>query len=89
MRLTVQVKPKKKKAFVEKIDDHYYIVSVLEPPVDGRANEAVIRALARYFHISPSAIILTSGHTAKMKTFTVPDELLDFEVLPKQKELFT
>ena len=88
MRITVQVKPKKKRAYVEKVDADYYLVSVLEPPVDGRANTAVIKALAKFFDVSPSRITLVSGHTAKMKTFDIPDALKDFEVLPKQKDLF-
>lgn len=89
MKITVQVKPKKKKAYVKKADVDYYIVSVTEPPIDGRANGAVVKALAHYFRVSPSEIILASGHTVKMKTFLIPDELKDFEVLPKQKDLFT
>lgn len=88
MRITVQVKPKKKKVFVEKIDYDYYIVSVTEPPIEGRANDAVIKALAKHFHIPPSKILLISGHTAKMKTFDIPDSLRNFETLPKQKDLF-
>ena len=63
-------------------------MSVKAPPVDGRANEAVIKALAKYLNISPSEIDLVSGHTAKMKTFEIPDRLKDFEILPKQKKLF-
>jgi hypothetical protein len=88
MKITVQVKPKKKKAYVEKVDADYYLVSVLEPPVDGRANTAVIKALAKFFAVSPSRITLVSGHTAKMKTFEIPDDLKYFEVLPQQKDLF-
>jgi len=85
----VQVKPKKKKAYVEKVEAAYYLVSVIEPPEDGRANAAVIKALAKFFAVSPSGISLVSGHTAKMKIFEIPDELKNFEVLPKQKDLFT
>jgi uncharacterized protein len=87
MTITVQVKPKKKKEFVEQVTQDYYIVSVNAPPVDGKANEAVIKSLAKYFAVSPSEIILVSGHTSKIKKFDIPAKLADFEVLPKQKKL--
>lgn len=88
MRLTIIAKPKKKIEKVVQISQDTYAVSVKEPPIDGRANEAIIRALAKYFSISPSQITLISGHTGKIKTIEVPDTLANFEVLPKQKSLF-
>ena len=87
MKITVLAKPKKKREFVEQISFDQYIVSVKEPPVDGRANEAIIKSLAEYFSISRSSIILLSGHTAKIKIFDIPDTLKNFELLPKQKTL--
>lgn len=88
MRLSIIAKPKKKQEGVVQISPTSYSVSVKEPPVDGRANEAIIKALAKFFSISPSQIILISGHTAKIKTIEVPDSLAGFEILPKQKPLF-
>ena len=88
MRLTIIAKPKKKQEKVVQIDLNTYAISVKEPPVDGRANEAIIKSLAKYFSISPSEITLVSGHTAKIKVFEVPDSLKNFEILPKQKPLF-
>lgn len=88
MRLTIVAKPKKKQEKVIQISSDTYAVSVKEPPVDGRANGAIVQALAKYFSISPSQITLVSGHTAKIKTIEVPDSLGNFELLPKQKTLF-
>jgi uncharacterized protein YggU (UPF0235/DUF167 family) len=87
MRITIVAKPKKKREFVEQVSPTHYVVSVKEPPVDGRANDAIIKALAGFFSLPRSSIILVSGHTAKVKIFEVPDSLADFEVLPKQKSL--
>lgn len=50
-----------------------YRVSVKEAAVDGRANEAIIKALANYFDTAPSLIRLVSGHTAKRKVFELED----------------
>jgi len=88
MRLTIVAKPKKKQEKVVKIDEDSYAVSVKEPPIDGRANDAIVKALAKYFKISPSLICIISGHTSKIKVVEVPDSLAGFEPLPSQKSLF-
>lgn len=67
MRISVKAKAGAKKEFVEKISETEFIVSVKEPPVDGRANWAIARALAGYFDISPSRINIASGHSSKNK----------------------
>ncbi len=46
-----------------------YKVSVKEAPIQGKANEAVIKALAEYFDVAPSRIQLISGQTSKQKIF--------------------
>ncbi len=52
-------------------DKVIYKVSVKEAPVDGKANEAVTKALATYFGIPTSRIRLISGHTFKQKVFEI------------------
>jgi|CXWL01.1.fsa_nt_gi uncharacterized protein (TIGR00251 family) len=88
MHITITAKPKKKKEYVQRISPTHYIVSVKEPAREGRANQAIIKALAQYFHVSQSEIVLVTGQTSKLKIFDVPDRLADFEVLPSQKKLF-
>ncbi len=88
MHLTIIAKPKKKQEKIIQINPTTYAVSVKEPPINGRANEAIVKALAKYFSISSSEITLVSGHTTKIKVFDVPDHLKNFEILPKQKALF-
>jgi uncharacterized protein len=48
-----------------------YKVSVKEAPVDGKANEAIIKALANYFDVAPSNISLITGQTSKRKVFEI------------------
>ena len=48
-----------------------YKVSVKEAPIDGKANEAIIKALAEYFDTAKSNIILISGQTSKQKVFEI------------------
>lgn len=49
----------------------YYIVSVKEPPVEGRANDAVVRVLAEYFKVSRTDVVLVSGSTSRTKVFDI------------------
>ena len=71
MKLTVFVHPNSKKPRVDKDllgDLHVY---VHEPPLEGRANLAVIEALAQYFKVSKSQVMLVSGGKSKRKIFNV------------------
>ncbi len=69
MKLTVKAKTNAKQEKVEKIDEANYIVAVKAAPVEGKANEAIIKALAKYFRIAPSTIRLVSGEKSKIKRF--------------------
>lgn len=66
-RITVQVKTNSKKLGIEKISDNQYIIRVHQPPVDGKANEAIIQLLADYFHLSKSKIKIAKGEKSKIK----------------------
>ena len=41
------------------------------PPVDGKANKAVIAYLAKLFHLPKSALSIKSGQQSRMKTVTI------------------
>ena len=45
--------------------------AVSAPPVDGKANEALIKGLAKQLHIAKSAITLVSGTTDRSKTLLI------------------
>ena len=71
MKIFVKAKPNTKQEKVEKIDETHFIVSVREPPRQGRANEAIIKVLAEYFNVSRSQIHLVRGFTSKEKVFEI------------------
>jgi len=71
MKIFVKAKPLAKEERVEKIDEFNFIVSVKEPPKNGKANAAIIKALAEYFSVAPSRIRLVSDFSAKQKTFEI------------------
>lgn len=71
MRVTVRAKPKSRRARLEKIDATHFVICVKEAARGGKANTAIINALASHFHIAPSRIELVRGRTAKEKIFTI------------------
>ena len=71
MKIFVKAKPLAREEKVEKIDDLNFVVSVKEPPVQGRANLAIAKALADYFNVAPSQVRLVSGFSSKQKTFEI------------------
>lgn len=71
MKIFVQAKPNAFEEKVEQIDGTHYRVAVVEPPIKGRANAAIIKALAAHFVISPSRVSLVSGFSSKIKIFEI------------------
>ncbi|MDE8350073.1 MAG: DUF167 domain-containing protein [Acidocella sp.] len=50
-------------------------VAVCAPPEDGRANAAIMAALAKYFQIKPAAVALKMGGTARDKKFRLTGDI--------------
>jgi len=73
MKIFVKAKPKAKIERVEKIDNENFVVFVKEPPVKGRANQAIIKALAEYFKVPPVNVKIVSGYTSKQKVVEIID----------------
>jgi len=70
-KIFVKVKAGAKSESVRKIGENCYVVSVKEPPVEGKANAAVTKLLAEHFDKSVSQVRITSGRTAKNKIVEV------------------
>lgn len=71
MRIFVRVKPKSKRPGVTKVDDVRFVVAVAEPPIEGKATRAVMKALAEHFGVSLSRVMLVSGGTSREKVFDI------------------
>lgn len=71
MKIFVKAKPNVRKECVERIDSTHFVVAVKEPPIQGRANQAIIKALAGYFGISSSQVRIISGHTSRNKSIEI------------------
>jgi uncharacterized protein len=52
-------------------------VAVNAPPVDGKANEAVIRTVAEALRVPRSAVSIVRGETGRRKTIRIADVSLE------------
>lgn len=72
MRIQVKVKPRSKTEDVTReMDGDVYAVRVKEPPVEGKANRAVLKLLAKHFGVPESRLRIVSGLTGKNKVIEV------------------
>ncbi len=63
----VQVVPRSSRSEVVGEHNGSLRVRIAAPPVDGAANEELIRILAKTFNVSRSAVKIVSGHGGKLK----------------------
>ena len=67
MNITVTAHPNSKKPRGEEDLFGALHIYVNQPPVEGKANKAVIEALAKHFKTSKSKVVLTPGEKSKQK----------------------
>lgn len=73
MRIEVKVTPRAKRPGIEAQADGSLVVKVREPAENGRANEAVIEALAEHFDVPRRAVVIVHGHTSRRKLIEIAE----------------
>lgn len=71
MKIYIVAHPNSKKPRIEKDLMETYHVYVNEPPIGGRANQAIVTALAKYHDVKRSQVILISGEKSKNKEIEI------------------
>ena len=71
MKLSVYVQPGAKKTELSGLHDGRPKIRISAPPVDGAANEELIRFTAKLLKISKSSVTLVSGQTSRLKTLDI------------------
>lgn len=71
MQLKIFAHPNSKKSRIEKDLFGSLHIYVSPPPLEGKANLAVINALADYFKVSKSKVSLIKGQKSKQKVFEI------------------
>jgi uncharacterized protein len=72
-RLRVRVKPSAREAALEELGDGTWIARVKAPPVDGKANAALIELISVRFGVPKSRVRLKSGASARVKQIEIDD----------------
>ncbi len=71
VQFSIKVQPRASKDEITGLQGDALKIRVTAPPVDGEANEACIRFIARKLGIAPSRVTIVSGHTGRNKTVFV------------------
>ncbi len=71
MRLSVVVTPRAARVRVERIDATHLRVAVTAPPHEGRANAAVVKAVAAFLDVAPSRVHVVRGQASRRKIIDV------------------
>ena len=71
--IRVKVKPNAREAALEKRLDGTWLAHVKAPPVDGKANEALVALIARHFDVRKSRVSIRSGASARVKIVDIVD----------------
>lgn len=67
VRVYITVSPKSSKNEIVRISEGEYKAKITAAPVDGQANEALIKLLSQHFKVAKSLIKIVGGKTAKRK----------------------
>jgi uncharacterized protein (TIGR00251 family) len=71
-RITIRVIPNASRSEVVGREGATWKIRLAAPPVDGKANEALIRFLADLLDVAPSEIDIVKGRSSKTKILSVP-----------------
>jgi len=77
IKITLHVQPKASKSAVAGVHGDALKLRIQAPPVDGKANKAIIKFLSSLFHIPQKDIVLKSGSSSRRKIFIIKGMSLD------------
>jgi len=73
MKILIKAKPSASQTEIKKTGRFSYSVSVKEPAVNGRANQAIAKVLADYFQVSISRVNIIKGRRSRNKIVEIKD----------------
>ncbi len=68
VELPIAVLPRSSRNAVVGLQDNRLKIKISRPPVDGQANAACCRLLAKLFNIPASKVTVARGHSSRRKT---------------------
>jgi uncharacterized protein (TIGR00251 family) len=70
-QIRIRLTPRAAREQIAAAEDGGYAVRVTAPPVDGRANDALRRLIARRAGVAPSRVTLVRGERSREKVLSV------------------
>lgn len=83
VRLAVQITPNAKKTEVIGVLDDALKLKLQAQPIEGKANEALVRYLAETLSVQRSAVTITHGQTNKRKLIEVRSAQITVDAVEK------
>jgi uncharacterized protein (TIGR00251 family) len=85
----VRVVPRASRSEISGEHDGALRVRIAAPPVDGAANDELIRTLAQAFEVSRSAVEIVAGHNSRLKQISIAggaaSRLTELSFAPKSR----
>ncbi|MBI1961480.1 MAG: YggU family protein [Parcubacteria group bacterium] len=72
-RITIKITPRSKENKIVGLKNGILRVRIAAPPVEGKANRALVAFLADAWGVSKSSIRIVRGETSREKVLEVPD----------------
>ena len=70
-RIEVRVKPNSRDETLDEQEDGNWIARIKAPPVDGRANTALISLVAMHFDVRKSQVRIRTGASGRLKVVEI------------------
>ncbi|MDD5598351.1 MAG: DUF167 domain-containing protein, partial [Victivallaceae bacterium] len=71
--LKCRVQPRSSRNAVAGIYGEAVKITLTAPPVDGKANKALLKFLSVFFKLAPGSLQITAGESSRNKTVFIPD----------------
>ncbi len=71
--LRIKVKPNARNSALTEQGDGSWLAQLKAPPVDGKANEALIELVAKHWGVRKAQVSIKSGASSRMKLVTIAE----------------
>jgi len=71
MRINVRVQPRSSRKKLEALGGSDYKAYLMSPPVDGKANKALVELIAKSFDVAKSRVEIVKGERARDKVIEI------------------
>jgi uncharacterized protein len=71
--IQIKVKPNAREGGLEQLSDGTWLARIKSPPVDGKANEELLRLIAERFEVRKARVSIKSGASSRLKLVQIKD----------------